>query len=129
MEIIFIRNSRMKHFTQSHRRPVSDKPTGASFGKSSGTSSYTTRRTDHPDKNRDRLYRAVQTPSSNFKKVIKERFVASLFETVGCNCGNEYRLASFSAAPGGGQPVTLLPCARDFHPLEFIYTCCNASGR
>lgn len=87
---------------------MSDKPTGAAFGKSSGTSSYTTRRTDHPDKNRDRLYRAVQTPSSNFKEVLKERFVASLFETVERDCGNEYWATRDS--PATHAAVSPLPC-------------------
>jgi len=49
-----------------------------------------------------------QTPSSNFKEELKERFVASLFETVERDCGNEYWATRDS--PATHAAVSPLPC-------------------
>lgn len=81
-----------KNYRQSSRRPVSHKPTGAPLTPPYVRVTYT----------------AVQTPSSNFKEVIKERFVASLFETVERDCGNEYWATRDS--PATHAAVSPLPC-------------------
>lgn len=53
-------------------------------------------------------YTAVQTPSSNFEIVIEERSVASEFEAVECNSGNENGTTRNS--PATHAAVSPLPC-------------------